>query len=97
MSRPLRPRYAQSCRSSAHDTLALQLGGSRQGQVSRRRLLAFADGIGVRERAATMALDELLDASAPWLVRLDELPFDERRLHDLGRLMETRMRLLRGE
>lgn len=77
-------------------TLALRLGGSRDGQVSRKRLLAFAAEVGVRERAAVMALDELLDASEPWLDRLDQLPFDERRLHDLRRFMQARMRLLRG-
>lgn len=77
-------------------TLALAMGGTREGQVSRKRLLAFAAAIDLPERAAEMALDELLDALLPWLDRLDELPFDDRRVHDLHRFLTARRNLLLG-
>ncbi len=41
-------------------SLALSIGGKTRG-VSRRLLLAFADRIGLRERAAVKVLDELVD------------------------------------
>ncbi|MFP5487362.1 MAG: type II toxin-antitoxin system HipA family toxin [Acidimicrobiia bacterium] len=75
-------------------TLAMSIAGSREGQVSRKRLLAFADAIGLRERAASMTIDATIDAVTPWIDRVDRLPFDDRRIHDLRRFMSSRLQLL---
>lgn len=77
-------------------TLALALGGTREGQVSRRRLLESAQAIGLPERAATLTLDDLLDRLSPVPEQLEQLPFDERRIADLRRLMRARLQLLRS-
>jgi len=77
-------------------SLGLALGGSRDGQVSRRRLLAGARAIGMPERAALLTLDDLLDRLESLPEQLDRLPFDDRRIADLRRLMRSRLRLLRS-
>lgn len=77
-------------------TLALALDGSRDGQVSRRRLLDAAAAMGLPARAATLSVDDLLDRLEPVVVELDRLPFDERRASDLRRLIRARLRQLRG-
>jgi len=77
-------------------SLGLALGGSRDGQVSRRRLLAGARAIGMPERAALLTLDDLLDRLESVPEQLDRLPFDDRRIADLRRLMRSRLRLLRS-
>jgi serine/threonine-protein kinase HipA len=76
-------------------TLALALGGTREGQVSRRRLLESALAMGLPERAATITLDDLLSRLRPVPEQLEQLPFDDRRIADLRRLMRARMQLLR--
>lgn len=63
-------------------------------QVSRRRALEFADAVGLPERAAVLAIDRLAERSTAWFDRVDELPFDDRRLHDLRRFMVARHRLV---
>lgn len=77
-------------------SLGLALGGSREGQVSRRRLLAAARTLGLPERAALLTLDDLLDRLESVPDQLDRLPFDDRRIADLRRLMRSRLRLLRS-
>ena len=78
-------------------TLAVAIGASREGQVSRRRFLALSESLGVPGRATTMMLDELLARAEPWLDRVTELPFDQRRCRDLAQLMRRRISLLRGD
>ena len=75
-------------------TLALAISGSREAQVSRRRLLRLANAVGVSERAGVLLLDDLLRRALPFIDRLDELPFDRGRLHDLRRMMRQRHSLL---
>jgi serine/threonine-protein kinase HipA len=77
-------------------TLGLAIAQSRQLQVSRKMLLTMATTLGLPERAVTMTIDDLVERTEPWLDRVAELPFDMRRLHDLRRLMTTRLNLLRG-
>ena len=48
------------------------------------------------ERAALLTLDDLLDRLEPVSEQLDRLPFDDRRIADLRRLMRSRLRLLRA-
>lgn len=71
-------------------TLALALSGSRDGQVSRRRLLDGERAMGMPERAALLTLDDLLDRLEPVLDQIEQLPFDDRRL------ARSRLRLLRA-
>ena len=75
-------------------TLAIAIDGSTDGQVSRRRFLALSQTVGLNDRAAAGMLDELLANAEPWIDRLHELPFDQRRIRDLRRLMIQRRTLL---
>ena len=75
-------------------TLAVAIDGRREAQVSRSRFIRFAAAVGLPERAATLLLDDLLRRSLPFIDRLDELPFDQRRIHDLRRLLRSRHALL---
>jgi serine/threonine-protein kinase HipA len=75
-------------------TLAVAIDGSREAQVSRKRLFRLASAVGVPERATVLLLDDLLRRALPYIDRLDELPFDQRRVHDLRRLMRSRHSLL---
>ena len=75
-------------------TLAIAIDGSSDGQVSRRRFLWLSRTVGLNERAAVAMLDELLANTEPWIDRLHELPFDQRRIRDLRRLMIQRRKLL---
>lgn len=75
-------------------TLAVAIGGSREAQVSRARFVRLAAAVGVPERAAVRLLDDLLRRALPFIGRLDELPFDQRRVHDLRRLLRSRHALL---
>jgi serine/threonine-protein kinase HipA len=77
-------------------SLALALDGSRDGQVSRSRLVRSGMVMGLPERAIRLTIDDLVDRLEPWIDRLDALPFDERRIADTRRLMRSRVRLLRG-
>lgn len=78
-----------STRPYGDTTLALRVGGRTDG-IGRRRWLALADHIGLRERAASSVLDHLTDHAASWIDRLDELPFDEGRIRALRRLARNR-------
>lgn len=75
-------------------TLALAIAQSRQSQVSRKMLIALGPKLGLPERAVTLTIDDMVERAQPWLDRVTDLPFDARRIHDLKRLMVTRLRLL---
>lgn len=77
-------------------TMALTVQGKRSEDIGRADFLALAGTVGVRERAAARVVDELLDAVPQWRSRLDELPFDARRVHMLGKAVDYRMARLRG-
>jgi serine/threonine-protein kinase HipA len=77
-------------------TLAVAIGGTRDGQVSRRRLLVLGESLGLPSRATEMLLDDLLARAEQWPDRVADLPFDQRRRRDLAQLMRRRMSLLRG-
>lgn len=72
-------------------TMALSVGGRTTGWT-RARMLEFAAEIGLSRRAAATTLDHLVSSADDWLSRLDELPFDRRRLHDLRRFLQNRQR-----
>lgn len=77
-------------------SMALSVNGKLREDIGRSDYLALASASGVRERAAARVIDELLAALPSWLDRLDELPFDERRVHKLRRAIEYRARRLEG-
>ncbi|AKU14863.1 type II toxin-antitoxin system HipA family toxin [Luteipulveratus mongoliensis] len=81
----------------ADHTAALSLAGRRDG-FSRKRFLTFADTIGLPERAAVRALDEVLRATEPVIEGIDggAVPFDTRRQRDLVRGLKRRRANLGG-
>lgn len=72
-------------------TMALPMSGRRDG-LSRRRLMTFADSIGLPERAAERTLDEVLAATstvvADW--RGGAVPFGPREVRDIARVLGAR-------
>lgn len=74
-------------------TMALPIGGVRTG-LSRRKLLEFAERIGLPNVAATRALDDVLDATEPivreW--RDGASPFSSEITADLARTLRHRRR-----
>ena len=76
-------------------TLALDLGGSREG-ISRRKLLDFAQEISVPERAAGKALDQLLSRTSTALSDLEalQLPYDTQTMTRWQRELDYRWRQL---
>lgn len=74
-------------------TLALPVDGRRDG-LSRRRLLAVADQLGLTARAAVGVLDAVLEATAPmaedWLD--GAVPFPEQVRRDVARVLRQRRR-----
>lgn len=77
-------------------TMALAIHGRTREDITRTTMLAFADAIGVRERAAAAVLDRLVKTTSMWLDDLDALPFDDRRRHRLRRVILDRRRTLVG-
>ncbi len=75
-------------------TMALTIDG-RTSNLTRARMLSFAATIGLSQRAATRVLDDLTEAADVWLDRLDELPFDPRRIHDLRKFLRYRQAEIR--
>lgn len=78
-------------------TLALSIDGRTSG-VSRRRLVDFASAAGVRERAASRVIDDLLEATAGLIGDIGDgaLPFDEATLHAAVGELRNRRRLAQG-
>ena len=75
-------------------TMALTINARRDERIGRADLLAVAAAIGLRARAAERAIDELLERCESWFQRLDELPFDARRIRDLRRAIAYRRQRL---
>jgi serine/threonine-protein kinase HipA len=78
-------------------TLALSIGGSVEG-ISRKRWLAFANDVGLRETAAIKVMDGLVAGLAELESQLSagSLPFDKERTHDLVGELRHRRRLVGG-
>jgi len=78
-----------------HD-MALDVEG-RRNKVRREHVVAFAQRIGAPMRAVERSLDEMYERSAPWLDRLHEIGFDERRTARMRReIAQRREWLARG-
>jgi serine/threonine-protein kinase HipA len=76
-------------------TMALSVGGSRDGNITRSRYLALAEHLGVRARAASVILDRVAASADVWLDGLDALPFDQGSIRKLKRVIGHRQQLLR--
>lgn len=76
-------------------TMALSVTG-RRNALSRSRLMAFASAVGLPERAATRALDDVLAATEGLAdeVAAGVLPFDAARTRDLVRGLRSRRAVL---
>lgn len=73
-------------------TMASSIAGKSREDIGRADFLALGAATGIRERAASAVIDQIVHAAPAWLARLDELPFDERRIHKLQRAIEYRLR-----
>jgi serine/threonine-protein kinase HipA len=90
------PAYDLTCTYLYGDTtLALSIDGRTSG-ITRARMLDFAGRVGLSQRAAVRVIDEITTAADHWLERLADLPFDDRRLHELERFLRYRQNELRG-
>ena len=78
-------------------TFALTIGGKRTG-ISRRVLLQFASDIGLPEKAAITALDQLIEATSDLDGALTDaaLPFDSATLQRTRKELKYRRKLLTG-
>lgn len=77
-------------------TMAMTIGGKDREDLDRAEFLALGGVCGVPPRAVALVLDRLLLAMPNWLDRLDELPFDRRRVHELRQTCRYRAQRLRG-
>jgi serine/threonine-protein kinase HipA len=77
-------------------TMALSIGGKDREDIGRQDFLALGQRCGVPAKAVDRVLDDLLARAPAWLDRLDELPFDARRIHQLRKACGYRAARLRG-
>lgn len=78
------------------DTMALEIGGKQREDIGRTEFVALGDRCGVAEKAVARVLDQLVAVAPVWLAELDELPFDERRIHKLRKACSYRLERLRS-
>jgi serine/threonine-protein kinase HipA len=76
-------------------TMALTIDGKRKEDIGRDSFVALGASAGLPARAVTRVVDELCTAVDGWIDRLDELPFDEHRIHRLRRAVLYRRERLR--
>ncbi|RYG49076.1 type II toxin-antitoxin system HipA family toxin [bacterium] len=68
---------------------ALKLDG-RDNHLKRVHLLTFFGRFGVPEKAVNRTLDRLMDASLPWIERLEEIGYDEKTTERMRREIGSR-------
>ena len=91
------PAYDVPCTLLYDDTtLALAVNGKERENLGRKDFLALGDAVGLPPKAVTRVLDALLAAMPAWHARLGELPFDQRRVHELAKALAYRAKRLRG-
>jgi len=62
-------------------TMALAIDGRDREDIGRNSFLALGASAGLPTRVVERVVDEVLNRVPSWLDRLDELPYDERRVH----------------
>jgi serine/threonine-protein kinase HipA len=75
--------------------MALKFEG-RDDNLKRAHFISFGTRYGVKEGAITKLLDKLCGAAVPWMERLEEAGFDERKTRFLRETMKKRLDELRG-
>lgn len=89
------PAYDLPCTALYGDTsLALRIAGKRDGNVSRARFLSLASELGIREAAASRAIDDVAGSVDAWIDGIDDLPFDVGLIRKVKRIVRNRQRLL---
>jgi serine/threonine-protein kinase HipA len=78
------------------NTMALPLNDKRDQRIGRADFLHLAGLIGLRDKPANRAVDDIVETSSSWIEKLGDLPFDERRVHDLRKAIEYRRGRLLG-
>ena len=79
------------------NTMALAVGGKRDGNIPRSQWVALGVHLGLPERAAQRTIDRIATAVDLWVDDLDQLPFDTGRLTKLSKVVRSRQqKLLRG-
>jgi serine/threonine-protein kinase HipA len=76
-------------------TLALSVGGRRDGNISGARFVALGETLGIRERAARRVVDRIASSVELWVDGVDGLPFDAGIRNKLNRVIASRQRMLR--
>jgi serine/threonine-protein kinase HipA len=71
-------------------TMALPIDGKDREDITWRAFVALGEATGVPERAVRRTLLELTRKADRWVGDLDQLPFDDRRIHRLRRLIADR-------
>jgi serine/threonine-protein kinase HipA len=71
-------------------TMALTIDGKDRESITWRSFVALGDVVGVPERAVRRTLADLTTSVDRWIGDLDQLPFDQRRVHRLRRLVADR-------
>lgn len=77
-------------------TMALSWNGKTREDIGRGDFIELGERCGVPAKAALRVLQKVLAAAPAWLDRLDELPFDARRVHRLRRACSYRVERLSG-
>jgi serine/threonine-protein kinase HipA len=62
------------------NTLAVSVGGKRDGNITGRRYVELGMSLGLPERAAQRVVTNVADQVEVWLPRIDTLPFDVGRI-----------------
>ena len=78
-------------------TMALTVGGKRDGNIPRGHWVALGMRLGLPERAAQRTVDRVATAVDAWIGDLEALPFDRGRITKLTKVVRSRQqKLLRG-
>lgn len=73
-----------------NDPMALNLYG-RANKLGRTHFIEAGQRLGLRQRAITNAIDELVDAAQAWPERCDQIGFDDRQTELLAQMLRTRI------
>jgi len=71
-------------------SMALTINGKSREDIGRADFLALGGRLALPERAVARVLDELAERAPRWAERLDALPFNARKLHELSRAIAFR-------
>ena len=76
-------------------TMALSIEGKQREDIGRADFTALGEACGVAAKATERVLDQLVAKAPDWIDRLEQLPFDQRRVHKLRQACRYRVERLR--